>query len=761
MAKDRFLIAPMNTGLQTDVRPWLIADDAYARLDNVYVYKGRIIKRPGSNFQNLTVSPAVRQLYSRFAIKLGTTDPVTGNFGPTNIPGNVSKAGQLFSCGDDFYTVWVLGAPAAVLNTGPRVVVINLTVGGGLGNNIQIVGDGVNNLNTPVYFYPAEPVMGLYNLHLPASNDELTFGYDTQYGYKYVNGHWELMGAMVPAGGVNQPANAAVWASTDSDFMWQTNWIGPGPGDKYLYATNNLVTDAVTSYNGIKRYSIDANTLNPNTWANFTPVVDGTTGATLVACLSMATFKGCLIVANIVERAAGVDTRFYNKIRWSAVDVDPAAANNFDSTVNRGAGTVTVPVDEPITSISNVKDRLIIYCATSTWELVFTGNPAGLFLVQRINSQLGCESTYSPTQFDRATLGISQFGITACNGAQVERIDEKIITDVFQISQSLNGVQRVHGVRDFFNECIYWTFPNIYKSSQFPNQVLLYNYRNGSYATFDDKFTAFGYDENTTDLTWAQIDDSWVLFARPWNDPSNQQKFLPVLAGNSEGICVKIDFETNTNENAFYITQMFFLGAVLQIDAVNHGLEVGSYIQINNAQGTDLGGINGVIFEVTAIIDSNTFNVDYNALGTEVYNGGGTYRLVSQIGMLSKQFNLYLKDAYNCRIEKIQFNVDRAAPADAKIAVGISTNTGTDNLMDFPTSAQPNSVITLAAYALYPYEQTSLQLWRTVYINLQGNFVQYALAYTPEQMVNPDISLSNFALNAVVIHASPTSVRLQ
>ena len=36
---DKYLIAPQEVGLQLNVKPWLIANDAYERLDNCYAFR--------------------------------------------------------------------------------------------------------------------------------------------------------------------------------------------------------------------------------------------------------------------------------------------------------------------------------------------------------------------------------------------------------------------------------------------------------------------------------------------------------------------------------------------------------------------------------------------------------------------------------------------------------------------------------------------------------------------------------------------------
>ena len=88
---------------------------------------------------------------------------------------------------------------------------------------------------------------------------------------------------------------------------------------------------------------------------------------------------------------------------------------------------------EAIITVEFVKDRLIVFFERSTWELVYTGNQAYPFNWQQINTELGAESTFSIVPFDKICIGVGNVGIHACNGANVERIDEKIPDTVFDI----------------------------------------------------------------------------------------------------------------------------------------------------------------------------------------------------------------------------------------------------------------------------------------------------------------------------------------
>ena len=77
MGKDRFLVAPFNSGLQTDVKPWLIPEDAFSSLENAYIFRGRIVKRFGSTLTSDNSSAAIsaiQQLSGRLRMIVGTTD---------------------------------------------------------------------------------------------------------------------------------------------------------------------------------------------------------------------------------------------------------------------------------------------------------------------------------------------------------------------------------------------------------------------------------------------------------------------------------------------------------------------------------------------------------------------------------------------------------------------------------------------------------------------------------------------------------------
>lgn len=766
MAKDRLLIAPFETGLQTDVKPWLLPDQAFSRLQDAFVYRGRIQKRPGSELQNSSVAAAQRLNYSRLAVQIGTTTPA-GALALVNVPGNVIKVGQTFSVGNITITVTALGATATTLQTAPIAgLIVNMVAAAGSDITWGATA-GIESL--PVYFYPGEPVMGLDQVDQLGVTDELTFGFDTQFGYRYQDGHWEVAGVTPAAWQAAQPAGAAMWTSTNAQFIWSVNYRGALRTDKALYATNNVplsaaVAPAATAgYNGMKRWNAPVGA-GAGTWTNFAPLILAT--EQIVACLAMISFKGSLFLFNTVKRIGGVDTRDSNRIIWNSFDSDPLDVDAYRRDMNNGAGDIYIPTAEEITSVGKVKDRLIVYCEQSSWEVVYTGNTAKRFIIQQINSELGVESTFSPILFDRAILGVGDRGITANNGTNIERIDEKIPEQVFQIRNADDGPQRVHGIRDYFNECAYWTYPSQTAGYVYPDKVLLYNYRNGSYAILNDSITTFNYDKNIQDRTWAQIENTWEEENVAWNAAQYQNRYNPVLAGNQQGICFKFFNSKAMNAEATYITNMDFTNPnQITLTVIDHNLQNGiSFIHIENAQGDNVGIVNNVIYVVRTIVDANTVIVvsnNYQGIAGMVYRGGASFRIVALPQLKSKDFNLYQKDGYNCALEKIEFNVDRATGDAGGIGCSFYTNTTVIRNVNIPAAGQFRSIINFTPYALYPWEATAVSFWRVVYANIQGEYFNFTLGYTFPALYNTDYAFAPLYINAIMLHVSPTSSRFQ
>ena len=218
MAFDRFLIAPIKTGLQTDLRPWLIPDDAFQYMQNAYCFRGRVRKRFGSRYMGTGwSSPAVQQLFSRFSVLLNMQTDSSGDIS-ISVPGTKYAPGQMFSIGNEIFTVYQNGTPAAMLTTGASTVyTYNTTTG-------AVVINGATPL-TNVYFYPAQPVMGLTIYDSGPINNQPSYGFDTQFAYVFAGGFWSRSGT-------------AIWHGGITNFFWAYNWQAITDDPPILFVSN-------------------------------------------------------------------------------------------------------------------------------------------------------------------------------------------------------------------------------------------------------------------------------------------------------------------------------------------------------------------------------------------------------------------------------------------------------------------------------------------------------------------------------------------
>ncbi len=725
---DKFLIAPLNSGLQTDQKPFLIPDDAFAELNNAYIFRGRVRKRFGATFMNTSQPAAVQQLYSKLAISLGPT--VAGALAGT-VPGAIFAIGQQFSIGTAIYTVVTAGAVQPMLQTTATTTATFSTTNGAF----NFVGAPAGT----VYWYPNQPVMGITLYQQAALNDEQTVAFDTQFAYFYTAGHWERLGT-------------GLWTGSNSQFVWGISARGAAASDRYLYATNDKETNAAGA-DGLKFWTGAA-------WTTYTPTVSA--GVVLRGCLATAYFKDRLVVLNTLEGAAApaAVTNFSNRIRWSKANDPVTAATSFLVTTSNNSGSfLDIPTTEAITSCNIIKDRLIVFCEQSTWELVYTGNQAFPFRIQQINRELGIESTFSSIVFDKVILGIGNVGIHACNGANVERIDQKIPYQVFQINNTNNGIVRVQGVRDYYNELVYWAFPQAGRADTFPSKVLVFNYRTGSWATLDDSITAFGYFQNQTRATWASLRQSWTSTASSWDSATFQTQFKNVLAGNQQGVCFVIEPDVSRNSNALSITDISYATAfdMPELKIINHNLRTGDYIYLDNIQGTS-SFLNGNIYQVTRRVSVDIVRIEADNNQLRTYNGGGTVALVSQISIKTKQYSFYAQDMYMSYTHRVAFNVNRTSYGE--VAIDFYVSSGDLQMVtegEETGSLVCNGTLETRPYTTVPIEAQQERLWHYVYLQAEGEYLQYRIYLNDGQMRDPQVSMqSDFQLNAITMYAQKT-----
>lgn len=789
MPFDRYFIGPLQTGLQKDLRPFLINEDAFDLLQNAFVFRGRVRKRFGERLMGTGWSSAITEpLFSRFRIQVGTIGA------PTAVPGAIFKIGQMFSAGDQIFTVYKLGNPAAMLATGPGTGTYSTTTGA-----FALAGTGLG-AGTPIWFYPGEPVMGLCNYQSGPINNQPSYGFDTQFAYIFAGGFWQRSGTVL----LN---------STNLNFVWTENYRGVTPGGKpTLFISNYHVVNpngAGAATDDPIWYTVDGTTWTPtntNATAFFFAPKSGAkqTGPYVVTSRLIVSFKNRLLLLSTIENdnsagfGAGTNSAYTNRCRYSfngspfarnawyepnQKDTSGGVVNN--DNIAAGAGFIDATTEEQIISAEFIKDRLIVYFERSTWELAYTGNYVIPFVWQKINTELGSEAQFSTVPFDTVILTMGTTGVHSCSGANVERIDTKIPDQVFDIQNRNLGVQRVYGIRDYFTEVVYWTFPSTdleaaSGASVYPTEILVYNYRNDSWGIFTDCITAFGYFEQqnmNNSITWVSTTLTWEEANMAWVSGTLDANFRQVIAGNQQGYTFICDPDESRNARAMQITNIVQSGGNIVVTCIDHTLTPvnpsdptdGDYVILENFQGCTFTNTiyTDNIFPVAnlGVAPLNEFVIrDVTLVGT--YTGGGTVSRVSNISIQSKQWNPYLKDGRNLFLQKIDFGIEKTTAGeitvdyfpsatelsmlDAGSSTGTGANMGTGVLETHPYDP-----------LIYPLEQSQNRLWHPIYFQTTGECIQILMYLSTAQITTLVIAFSDFELDGLILVTNASSDRLQ
>ncbi len=560
-------IGPYKTGLQKNLEPFMLPEEAFPNLEDAYVWRGRVKKKSGYTFL-ARLSNTVSPLPENLGATAGAGTSFSGSFANIPIsPGSIAvDIGGIHILTDNGN-----GTLTAPTGTSVFAVVdyesgsINITIDPGVGAAISVDATAYKTL-------AREPVMGLSLYDKTAVNQEDLVAFNQTKSFLYNTASDEF-----------DEIATGVWNSSDSDFFWSSNYFTDTSNNKLLWATNNVaynaaLEDGIQFFNGttwiLLEAQIDSASPNPNL---------------LRGSVMIIPYRDRLVALNTLEGPApalGAAIRRANRARWSQngtplVSTDADAWR--DDIIGKG-GFIDAPTSEAIVSAAFNKDTLIVFFEKSTWRLRYTRNEILPFVWEQINSEYGAESTFSSVIFDRGVLGVGDKRIVAADNVNVTPIDEKIPDEVYNFHNDNDGPKRVHGIRDFFRKLVMWTFPNDDPNEIFPDKVLVFNYDNNSWAIFNDSFTTFGRWQKRIDYTWATLPfDTWAQWTNEWGDPRSQSLFSNIIAGNQEGNVVILD-NNAYNEEAFDLVNTGPIPSISNTSPAifglpNHNFKIGHFIR--------------------------------------------------------------------------------------------------------------------------------------------------------------------------------------
>lgn len=704
MPLESVLIGPYDSGLETKKKPFLLLDTGFQQLDNAYCWRERIKKREG-----IKLAGRLRRVIAPVPIATTTTGGsdtvtisniltelmITGEPNASIEPGTLTvsvaapdAATFTDAVGTENGTLDVTGAglkAGSYINYTTKELVLKFT-GAAAGGATITVG---------LSYYPNLPCMGITQRELSSVNNEQTIFYDTKYAYVY-NGTDFI-----------EFIAGTTWSGNNSDFFSYANYRGSTASDRLYFTTNFSASDPIRYTDG-------------TTWTNFSPVISNNgiaaTETRLYKARIIVPYYGRLVALNTYEGRTslgiGSSENFFSRCRFSQVGSPIEAEAWYSDEFGRG-GFIDAPTSEAIIGAQFFKNTLIVFFERSTWTLSYVGEYGLPFTWERISSDLGSESTFSVELFDDGIVGIGDKAIITSSATNVQRIDLDIPDQVFNFQNVDNGKKRIHSARDFQKEIVYWSYvdgdtnPVDPARNKFPNRVLLYNYRNGTWAKFRDNVTAFGPFKLPTGVSWNDT-ISWNTNVS-WND-SFVQEFPAIASGNQQGFIHFYQYpaaiETVSTSEVFaneqeslYIEDITLsASANIKLKVINHNLELEDVIYITKLNFVDTTNatvlttnLNNRFYQVSSIEDDDNFYVEYYnfktktyqntdsgnfsftpAVGAGTYLGAGLITLFPRMQIRTKDFNPYIKEGKQLMLSYVDLQAD--ATPNSQVSIDVNVN---------------------------------------------------------------------------------------
>jgi hypothetical protein len=454
------------------------------------------------------------------------------------------------------------------------------------------------------------PVMGLITREDPETNEKTLVAFNQTHAFELSGNNFVDI------------SGATSWTGNDSNFFWGVNAFDA------LHVVNDV--DPIRYYNQAD-----------GVWYDLNPLVNAST--TLDTALIVVTHRQRLIALNTIE--GGVNYGY--RARWSQI-ANPYATGTPPSSYVlsadawrddiRGRGNfIDAPTGEAIVSCGFHNDNLIVFFERSTWRLRYTGQPLAPFDWERINSQIGSESTFGLIPFDDGVVSLSRRGIIKSNSNQTARIDAKIPDIAVSISGS--GIKKVHGARDFFRNLSLFAYPDGSSLDNNNNKILVHNHEVDAWSTFDLPVSCLSNSDYEQGVIWDNADFDWdspIAQSITWSGTSNAIGNPFILAGTHDGNVIQLFSGTTDGGISFGFdiwTKRFMPYGQQGLKSRVHFLDL--YLT-----GTDLGEIT-----VSHLVDESTVPCKTVAVPTSSNKDTKYYRVyLGAIGR-THQFRLTLSQA--------------------------------------------------------------------------------------------------------------------
>jgi len=512
MAFKPYLISNMRVGRVTALDPWLLPKDAFSTLKNAHLRYGVLEKRRG-------YTQFARMIHTACDTKKDTYPglPVMGIF-------NYYRTGsseKLIAMDTERLNIFNTTTSKFVDVTR---IIIHFKPGASQ-NHTPAVGDVCEGATTKAYGEIENVVIDHGTCPNGNADGWIIFKNGT------ITGNFQdaenLRDKGTPAniyGDSDGTEFTNVFTGDDSNFFWYQgsapSWSPKG------YFTNNK--DQVQRYDGTVQtstpYQVDLD-------------VEGGPDNDLETCLMIFVVKNRLVFLNTVEKG----TRYAGRARWSEV-------NNPD--IVKATSYKDSPIDDEIVSADFIGDELYVAFTKNFMRLTYTGDATEPFKWDTIDDTEGSRATMSTITFSDELITIGATKIIGFDRRMATDISEKIPTFILEMNQ--NSISYCYGLVLEEEEEIYESYASPDSADALPDNVLVLNYEDHSFATYDFHAHVFGYYNTITDLILDDLADGVSCDDMDFalDDVSMQAGYPITLMGCRDGWLYRLNYGGDDNGSA-------------------------------------------------------------------------------------------------------------------------------------------------------------------------------------------------------------------
>lgn len=701
MTYQPFLISNYATGLDRELQPWLLPNDAYVDLLDGFVYRGVTKKRDGySGFANGLKSTYTE---SRMVHEVASVAPSTGAIDGANAT----------------YT-WTLTTPVArgrVTITGSNPPQVLTDDGEG-----AFTGDGTGTINYTTgavsitfsappavastvlltySYHQGLPVMGVMSFY-PTNNVRQMILADTTYVNRY-NPTTDRL---------DDISSGTAYNCTATDFWSWVNYEDASSNPRLLFC-NGVVGDVIQQYDGttVAAYA-----------PTFTP---GTLNAR-----QMFNVRDRLVLFQTIENG----TLYPRRIRISGTG---ANSDNFDTTAT-GAGFIDIPDNTWFFGAAFNRDDVLFFTEAATWMMKYTGNDITPFVLEKIDGSRGSSAAFSVISYLNRTMAASPRGLIISDGYQVDRMDNNLPD--FTFNQILPD-QFLRLYASFLDEDrdVYLIYPSAgtirppLLTNGESDRILVVNFEEDNFSIYRIPLSCMGNFQLSltvlwSDLTAANTFPNWDATAATfgnWNSFPFTKGTPVTIGGGHKGEVWKLN-DVQNEDNPQKIRAMTVIDSdTLRVTTDWNNYEVGDAIVFEAVEGmTEVNHQQGAIKAIQT--DWTTFDVDIPTLGFSKYTEGGIASKTIPFEAMTKKLNPFVNIDKKVKCGWIYFYVsvaetileeeDEVVPAYLDIDV-VTNDTDINSVPTYKYRVDCSNL---------PGEIGSKQ-WVKIWINQTAKFLQFRM----------------------------------